>query len=176
MFNNLDSLFKKNPDENILEKVNPTPTITKNTILKNTRSDKGKNVKFPVTYEQQIQFKQSFQKFRRVYEKEIKTYYPKIGQCKYNTLLIVYALDHLEIVEWNLEYSDKNKYFRTSIPHSRHSNEIAGPYGLSVRKNMSERKAVYMLAIAGLKTIEQGGKYHEIFQLLQSYSRKTEWK
>jgi hypothetical protein len=161
---NLNPLFEDSiikPSPNVSKKTVSSSPKTKRTV----RSNKGHGVKFPVSLQQQIEFKTSIRRF--------KYYYPgvKIQQTKYNTLLLWYALDHLHIVDWNLEYIGTSEHHMTTkLPEYRFS-EIGGLHGLSIEKGLSDRKTVYKMTISALQYIEKGGYYNEILQQITAIKK-----
>ncbi|WP_214482955.1 hypothetical protein [Bacillus sp. SM2101] len=164
MFNELTPIFQEidnhsKTNSNPQNKMSPTQPSTKRKI----RSDKGHNVKFPVSSELQRQFKTS--------RKRCLTLFPefrdKIKQTKYNTLLLSYALDHLDIVDWDLPYSDSLQYMHTQLPEYRYK-EIGGLYGIADEHNLSSRKCVYMMVVSALKEIERTEAYYEILQQIRA--------
>jgi hypothetical protein len=160
---NLNPLFEQSI-------IKPSPKLSKKTISntktkRSVRSDKGHSVKFPVSLQQQIEFKSSLWRF--------KYYFPdvRIQQTKYNTLLLWYALDHLHIVDWDLEYIGNSKHHMTTkLPEYRFS-EIGGLHGLSIEKGLSDRKTVYKMTISALQYIEKGGYYNEILQQITAFKK-----
>jgi hypothetical protein len=161
---NLNPLFEESiikPSPNVSKKTVSSSPKTKRTV----RSDKGHAVKFPVSLQQQIEFKTSLRRF--------KYYFPdvQIQQTKYNTLLLWYALDHLYIVDWDLEYIGTSEHHMTTkLPEYRFS-EIGGLHGLSIEKGLSDRKTVYKMTISALHYIEKGGHYNEILQQITSFKK-----
>ncbi|QOK30078.1 hypothetical protein IIE26_27305 (plasmid) [Cytobacillus oceanisediminis] len=163
MFDNLNPLFqeaKSSVKKQTLQRPNTNKAQGKN--KKAPRKDKGHCVKLPVTFEQQILFKTSLKRFRYHFpEIEIK-------QTKYNTLLLWYALDHLHIVDWTMDYIGTSEHHMTTkLPEYRYL-EIGGINGLSMQKGLSERKAVCIMTISALKYIEKGGYYGEILQQIRT--------
>lgn len=166
MFDNLNPLFNE-----------PKTVSNKNTLnnkfqktfqekkKRAPRSDRGHQVKFPVTLEQQILFKSSLQRF--------KFHYPDIEmkQTKYNTLLLSYALDHLHVVDWDMDYIGTSEHHMTTkLPEYRFL-EIGGIHGLSIQKGLSNRKTVYKMTISTLNYIEKGGYYGEILQQIRAVKK-----
>lgn len=122
------------------------------------RSDKQKNIKFPVDHLFHLKLRTLCRQAAPAYQRK---YRKPLSQTKFNTLLLRYVLNHVDMVSWELEYSDSKRYLHTNILKSEYK-EIGGPYGLSIRIGFSDRKTVYMMMRAGLKWIERGGEIEEI--------------
>lgn len=150
MFDNLNPIFKEAPKSNNKSKKQH----------RKTRSDKRHPVRFPVDGLLKGDFIRSLRRFKRTYPDL------KIEQTKYNTLLLLYALNHPEIVRWDLPYKDYDTYMTTKLLLSQFE-AIGGDYGLALSKGLSDRKTVYMLTVSALRYIEKGGYYDEVFQQVQ---------
>lgn len=150
MFDNLNPIFRNE----LPKKTEPKKQQRK------TRSDKRHTARFPVDLHLQGDFKRSLNRFKRNYpDLEIK-------QTKYNTLLLLYALNNPEIVRWDMDYKDSDTYMTTKLLKTKFE-EIGGDYGIAINKGMSWRKAVFMMAVSALHYIEKGGYYDEVFQQIQ---------
>lgn len=125
-----------------------------------TRSDKRHNVKFPITPTEhqllKMTFKQASESLANKSNKELT-------QTHFNTILLKFALSHLEVVDWNKPYKDTKRYMHTQ-PLETDYREIGGPYGLSTQKQMSDRKVVYYLVISALHWLRREGNYEKILQ------------
>jgi len=163
MFDNLNPLFnEETPVTKKSPAINKNPETFQTKRKRAPRSDKGHTVKFPITLEQQIKFKSSL--------KRLKFHFPDIDikQTKYNTLLLWYSLDHLHIVDWDMDYIGTSQYHMTTkLPEFRFS-EIGGEHGLSIQRGLSDRKAVYKMTISALDYIEKGGYYGEILKQIRA--------
>lgn len=148
--NNLNPIFKN---------TTPKKTYVKSQQRK-TRSDKRHPARFPVDPILQGDFKRSLKRFKRCYP-EIK-----IEQTKYNTLLLLYGIHHMEIVNWGIHYKNYETYMTTKLLATKFQ-DISGDYGIAISKGLSERKAVFMLTVSALRHIEKGGYYDEVFQQIQ---------
>lgn len=127
---------------------------------KQTRSDKCHNIKFPVSPVTQMKL--------RTYCKQIKGFYHKkdgqaISQTTFNTFLLRYGLRHMEIVDWDMDYEDTKTYMHTMLKEKEYQ-EIGGPYGLAIQKQLSERKVVFFIIASVLRWIEKGGSLEKIIQ------------
>lgn len=125
-----------------------------------TRSDKRHNVKFPVNQMEQMQLKTACKQASTWYKVHKKK---ELTQTAFNTYLLNYALNHLELVNWNKPYKDSKRYMHTQALESDYQ-LIGGPYGLAIEKGLSERKVVYYLVISALERLRREENYVEIFQ------------
>ncbi|MED3554111.1 hypothetical protein [Cytobacillus praedii] len=122
------------------------------------RRDKQHNVKFPVDHI----FHMKLRTYCKQLEPLYKTKYNRpLAQTKFNTLLLRYVLNHLELVDWELDYSDTKRYMHTNLLKLEYK-EIGGSYGISIRKGISDRRTVYLMMRAGLTWVERGGNIEEI--------------
>lgn len=124
------------------------------------RSDRAVDVKFPVTEDQEFVLKTSFKKCKQVSPDMHLT------QTKYNTMLLKYALDHLEIVFWERLYKDTGKYKHTKLA-IKHYEQINGLYGIADTRGLTERKTVYLMVISALEFIERTEAYGELIRNFQ---------
>ena len=132
---------------------------SQNPIKKRTiRKDKTHNIKFPVSPVTQMKLKSLCKQAARMYREQGRE---PLSQTKFNTLLLRYGLQHEVILQWTHEYSDTKVYMHTNILESEYI-EIGGPYGLAIRKNLSERKAVYQIMNSVLKWLEGEGTLEKI--------------
>lgn len=142
----------KQPDRIKVKKKLPT--------TRKTRSDKRHNVKFPISPTEhqllKMTFKQASESLANKGNKELT-------QTHFNTILLKFALSHLEVVDWNKPYKDTKRYMHTQ-PLETDYREIGGPYGLSTQKQMSDRKVVYYLVISALHWLRREGNYEKILQ------------
>ncbi|MFS1519573.1 hypothetical protein V1503_24405 [Bacillus sp. SCS-151] len=168
MLGNLNPLFeeKYNQDKNKerIEVVSKKQTSRK----RNMHFDKAHDVKFPVSIHLRKELKSSLKRF--------KYYFPEIEirETKYNTLLLLYALQNIHIVNWEQDYCDSKNYMHTKPPEFYYQ-EIGGLNGIAMENGISDRRAVYMMVTSALKDIEKGDNYSAIFQRLQSIKRKVTW-
>ncbi|MFT9494590.1 MULTISPECIES: hypothetical protein [Bacillota] len=164
MFDNLNPIFNNTDPKS--KKDNSNTKEVQKKITRASRSDKGHSVKFPVTIEQKIKFKLSLKRFR--------FHFPdiEIKQTKYNTLLLWYALDHLHIIDWEMDYIGTSEHHMTTkLPEYRYL-EIGGENGLAIQKGgLSERETVFKMTISALKYIEEGAYYSEILQQIRIAKR-----
>lgn len=121
------------------------------------RSDKCRDIKFPVTKDEQIRFKSAC-KQADIFYKRNNGYDEKLTQTYFNTLLLRYALQHIEEIDWNRPYKDTKIYLHTK-PTEREYEQIGGVYGLSTRQAISDRKLVYLLVISVLEKLERREDY-----------------
>jgi hypothetical protein len=125
-----------------------------------TRSDKRHNVKFPVNQAEHMQLKTACKQVSVWYKVHKKK---ELTQTAFNTYLLNFALDHIEIVNWNKPYKDSKRYMHTQALESDYQ-RIGGPYGLAIEKGLSERRVVYYLVISALEWLRRKENYVEIFQ------------
>lgn len=122
------------------------------------RKDKTHNIKFPVSPLIQMKLKSFCKQAARIYREQGKE---PLSQTKFNTLLLRFGLQHEEILEWTHDYSDTKVYMHTNILETEYT-EIGGPHGLAIRKNLSERKAVYHIMNSVLKWMEGEGSIEKV--------------
>lgn len=140
----------------------PTPVVATKTVIKKPtqpkkprkiRSDKCHDIKFPVTNQQLAYFKMLY--------KQSKPYYKQkrgkdLSQTKFNTLLLMYALERMINVNWNAEYEDTKRYLHVK-PVEHYYEQIGGSHGLSTQKGLSDRKTTYYVMISALEEVRKGG-------------------
>ena len=169
MFDNLNPIFNDTTVDRVKKKPiaqihSPTPTKTKRA----PRKDKGHSCKFPVTLEQQIKYKTSLKRF--------KYHFPniEIHQTKYNTLLLQYALENPQIVNWNLDYPGTSEYHMTTKLPEYKFNDIGGEYGIAINRGLSLRKTVFIMTSSSLQYIEKGGYYNGSYSKLELLKNKIQ--
>jgi hypothetical protein len=139
-----------------------TTIPAKKTLKKRApRSDKTHNIKFPVSTITQIKLKSLCKQAQRNFQSLGK---PPLSQTKFNTLLLRYGLQHEEILSWNHEYKDTKVYMHINLLETEYASMIGGPYGLSIQKNLSDRKVVFHIIQSVLKWIEGEGDIEKIIQ------------
>ena len=52
----------------------------------------------------------------------------------FNNRLLRFGLDHMEIIQWGLDYQDTKTYIHVTPLEKEYEVEIGGPYGLSNSK------------------------------------------
>lgn len=124
------------------------------------RSDKCRDIKFPVSKLEQIRFKSACKQADFFYKK-IHGYDQKLTQTHFNTLLLKYALRNQHEVGWERPYKDSKVYMHTK-PTEKEYELIGGPHGLSTRKAISDRKLIYCLVISVLEYLEHKGEYKSV--------------
>ncbi|MCM3390432.1 hypothetical protein LG296_20520 (plasmid) [Ureibacillus chungkukjangi] len=124
------------------------------------RSDKSRDIKFPVSKSEQIRLK-TVCKQADIFYKKIYGYDKKLTQTHFNTLLLNYALKQLDEVDWHKVYLDSKMYMHTKPTETEYT-AIGGPYGLSTMKGISDRKVVYFLVITALENLERQGDYNSV--------------
>lgn len=127
---------------------------------RHVRSDKCHNIKFPVTPIMQMKL--------RTYCKQINilSRIPNgqvLSQTLFNTTLLRFGLSRIELIDWNLTYEDTKTYMHTMLKEPYYQ-RIGGPYGIAIQKQLSERKAAFMIIGSVLCWIEKGGSLEEIIQ------------
>lgn len=150
----INPLFNNNSTK--LTPVQKKETISKKqTKVRATRKDKTHNIKFPVSSSVvQMKLRSHAKQLSRLKQKQGKE---PISQTKFNTLLLKYGLEHPHLIDWEIEYLDSKVYMHTNILETEYS-EIGGPHGLSIRKNASDRKVVYLIVHSVLKWLEGEGR------------------
>lgn len=153
----INPFFQKiSAEENYSEK-----NITILPKIKN-RFNKNHNLKFPVTSLNQLKLRTFCKQAQRQY---VLPNQMTLSQTKFNSLLVQYALSHLEIVNWNIPYEETKKYMHVMLPEWLYE-DIGGPYGLAINKKISERKTVYYLIHSMIKWLERDGEFEQIFKQL----------
>jgi len=84
-----------------------------------------------------------------------------ITQTTFNTILLNYGLNNMEIVSWDGQYRDTKVYMHTNLLEEEYQ-KIGSPYGLAIQHHLSERKVVYFVILSVLRWIERSGKLEEI--------------
>lgn len=180
---NSQRIIPKKLDESVgersLEYLNPIQPVKKNNVTKiintknldaankksssnfrRTRSDKTKQVKFPVNQIERMKLRSYCKQAQRIYrDRGLEP----LSQTKFNNVLLRFGLNHLHLVKWDRQYKDTGTYMHTNILETEYA-EIGGPHGLAVRKNLSERKIVYFIIISVVKWMEGEGSLEEILQ------------
>lgn len=149
LFNNTEIVKPKQPASSKVNRKSP----------RSIRSDKTHNVKFPVTQIMQMQLKSYHRQAKRLYRLKGKG---DITQTTFNTLLLQFGLSHKDIINWNHEYKDTKVYMHTKLLESVFESAIGGPHGLTVQKNLSDRKVVFHVILSVLKWLEGEGSLEEI--------------
>jgi hypothetical protein len=132
------------------EQTLPSPSHTTRKI----RADKKKNIKFPVSLVNQMKLKSLVRQAKRIRG--------DITQTELNTLLLKYGLAHKELLRWDFKYQDSKVYMHTNLLEMEYEREIGGPHGLTIQKNLSDRKVVYYIILSVLQWLERGGSIEEI--------------
>ncbi|MBT2688345.1 hypothetical protein J7I93_09140 [Bacillus sp. ISL-47] len=125
---------------------------------RSVRKDKTHNIKFPVSPLIQMKLKSFCKQAARIERQRGRE---SISQTKFNTILLRFALQHEEIINWTHEYSDTKVYMHTNILETEYT-EVGGPHGLAIRKNLSERKVVYHMIHSVLTWMEGEGSLEKI--------------
>jgi hypothetical protein len=147
-------------EKKITKSKNPTPKLNHTSKkARATRSDKQHNIKFPVSSVIQVKLKSYHRQAKRIYQLHEKG---DITQTKFNTLLLKYGLNHPNILRWDFEYQDTKVYMHTNLLEVEYEREIGGPFGLTIQKNLSDRKVVHHILLSVLKWLERGGSIEEI--------------
>ncbi|TYS60718.1 hypothetical protein FZD47_21150 [Bacillus infantis] len=122
------------------------------------RKDKTHNIKFPLTSVQQMKLRSYCKQAARIYKnKRIEP----LSQTKFNNALLRFGLKNEELIHWDMPYRDSKIYMHSNITEIEYQ-DIGGPFGLSVRKNLSDRKTVYFIILSVLGWLESGGDLEKI--------------
>jgi len=124
------------------------------------RSDKCHNIKFPVTSIMQMKLRTYCKQMNRLYWAPDGQVF---SQTVFNTALLQFGLSRMEIVDWNLVYEDTKIYMHTMLKEECYL-RIGGPYGIAIQKQLSERKAAFIIIASVLQWVETGGTFEEILQ------------
>lgn len=129
--------------------------------FRKVRSDKHRDIKFPVSKEEQIRLKIAC----KLANSQLHNDNQEMKQTRFNTLLLEYSLkNNLDTLNLDRLYKDSNLYMHTK-PSGREYEIIGGPHGLSTRNGISDRRLVYCLVITALETFERKGDYRDDFFL-----------
>jgi hypothetical protein len=126
---------------------------------RNTRSDKQKNIKFPVSSIMQIKLRSYCRQAERLVKKRGEA---KLTQTKFNTLIMNYGLKNPHLLKWDYEYIDTKVYMHTQLLEAEYEKEIGGPHGLTVRKVLSDRKVVFYIISSIISWLEGSGDLEKI--------------
>lgn len=154
----LNPMFQTTHSKKVISsKEQPKQPIKKN---RQKRSDKCHNIKFPVTPIIQMKLR-TFCK--QVNGLSLTLDGQIISQTHFNTALLQFGLNRIEIVDWSLTYEDTKIYMHTMLKEQYYQG-IGGPYGIAIQKQVSERKAVFFIIASVLRWVEKGGSLEEILQ------------
>ncbi|MFS0783344.1 hypothetical protein [Bacillus sp. 1P06AnD] len=134
--------------------------ITENKIIRKTRTDKRHPVKFPVNEILKMKLKTQcilLNERRKAEQKSI------LSQTDFNTFLLRYGLSKQDCITFTTDYKDSKMYMHTKLLETEYA-LIGGPYGLSIKHNLSNRKTVTYIMATVIKWLESGGINDEIFQ------------
>ncbi|MED1203537.1 hypothetical protein [Heyndrickxia acidicola] len=154
----INPISKANWEEN----KEPTPMkISKRTAVAECPSKRGKthNIKFPVSQLIQMKLKTYCKQSTRILKKQGTG---PLSQTMFNNRLLRFGLDHMEIIQWELVYQDTKTYMHVTPLEKEYEVEIGGPYGLSISKNLSDRKVVYLIVTSVLLWMEREGSLEKI--------------
>lgn len=151
-------------EQRIIKEQNKPKLITeineeKKIKVRKPRADKTHKLKFPVTSIERMKLQSLCKQVQRSQKSKGLD---QIQQTKLNTLLLHYGLDNLDIVTWDWPYQDSKHYMHTNLLETVFEREIGGPFGLAIRKGLSERKTAYMVIMSVLNWLEGGGSIEEI--------------
>jgi len=175
MFDQLTPIFDDVKKEPKPKRTNPPSTTLKQTPqrpntntkkVRKTRWDKKQNIKFPVNQELQRELKRGRKRCLVFHP----SYRDELTQTKFNSQLLIFALDNPSIVQWNLQYKDTPTYMHCMVTQPVFE-EINGIYGLCDEHNLSIRKCTFMLVISALNHLERKGDYNEIIQQIKLAKR-----
>jgi hypothetical protein len=154
----LNPMFQNTDSKKIISKKEVPESLPKK--KRQTRSDKCHNIKFPVTPIMQMKLRTYCKQMGRFYQtKEGQAF----SQTTFNTTLLQFGLNHIDIVDWAQDYVDTKSYMHTMLKENSYYG-IGGPYGLAIQKQLSERKVVFFIMASVLRWIEKGGSLEEILQ------------
>ena len=149
LFNNSDITNKKP----VYEKDKPVKRQ-----MRAPRKDKTHSIKFPVTVPMQMKLKSYCKQAARINKHLGKV---PLTQTKFNNQLLRFGLKHENILRWDFEYIDTKNYMHTNILEIEYE-ELGGPHGYSVRKSISDRKAVFFIIQSVLKWLEGEGSLEKV--------------
>ena len=125
---------------------------------KAVRKDKTHNIKFPVSVRMQMSLKSTLKQANLLLKSQGTE---PLSQTKFNTLLLRYGLQHPEILKWSTKYQDTKVYMHTNLFETEYD-EIGGPHGLSIQKNLSDRKVVFHILLSVIYWMEGEGSVEKI--------------
>ncbi|MEG6533256.1 hypothetical protein V6C20_06910 [Caldibacillus thermoamylovorans] len=143
----INPLFSKSEIMN--KKLKPLSSKTN----RKTRNDKTHNIKFPIDSINQIKLKSYSKEAKRICELQGKD---GITQTKFNTALLRYGLKHIELVKWCHTYKDTKVYMHTNLLKTEYELFISGPHGLSVQKNLNDRRVVFHIINSLINLLDKG--------------------
>jgi hypothetical protein len=128
-----------------------------------TRFDKTEAMKFPVTPEENAQFRQLW----LVYKPHIKG---ATSITVFLTMLLRYGLRHPEIMDHDIPYENSH-ILKTVNPNQAEKELICGINGLTIEWQLtSNRKTLHRIMISVLRYLKRGGMLnHEEVQQIRPY-------
>ncbi|WP_028393973.1 hypothetical protein [Bacillus cihuensis] len=138
-----------------------TVKATSSKATRKTRSDKTHDIKFVTTQILHMKLQTLCKQATRLYKPHTNE---RLTQTKFNTMLLRYGLNHQHIINWSADYTDKQGYMHVRPLEESEYTELAGPYGLSIRHRLSERRTVYCIVYSVVLWLERGGSLEEIVQ------------
>lgn len=148
----------KNKNNNL--KNQPVNKVERN-IIRKERSDKKHTIKFPVEHILSMKLKT----YCKLMNQNRKTLcIPPLTQTEFNTKLLEFGLARLELVDFTLPYQDTKVYMQSKLFETDYQGKLAGPYGIAVRQNLSERRIVYCIVHSIVQWLERGGHIEEVIQ------------
>jgi hypothetical protein len=124
-----------------------------------TRRGKIHNIKFPVSSIVQMKLKTYCKQSIRILKAQGKS---PLSQTMFHNRLLRFGLNHLELIQWGLEYEDTKTYMHVTPLEKEYELEIGGPYGLAISKNLSDRKVVYLIIASVLLWMEKEGSLEKV--------------
>lgn len=125
-----------------------TPLVTRPKHLsdeRKTRFDKASPMKFPVTDDENRQFRRLYQSLKNELQAESIT--------QFFTMLVRFGLRHHEMLRISSTY--KNTQTHKTVKPNQIEKELLG--SLSIEWNVSERKMLHGVVFSVLRYIEKGG-------------------
>ncbi|WP_282155809.1 hypothetical protein [Cytobacillus gottheilii] len=116
------------------------------------RADATHSIKFPVDPIERMKLKTYCKQAKRILEQAGK---PPLSQTRFNNALLRFGLKNQQHIDWNLNYKDSGVYMHSNLLESEYQ-DIGGPHGIAVRKNLSERKVVYLVMLSVIRWLEGG--------------------
>ena len=155
----LFSSKEHNPNNNLIQVLteNPESTSVRN---RQTRSDKCKDIKFPVSKNEQIRLKIACKNTDILY-KEKHGSNEKLTQTRFNTLLLRYGMNYTNEINWNRPYTDTKLYMHAK-PTIKEYELLGGPEGIGTINGISDRKLFYLIVITALEILESKEDYYNV--------------
>jgi len=134
--------------------------LSEQKMIRQIRSDKQHDIKFPVNEYLYIKLKDLNKQLNEQLKQKRKK---EITQTVVNTKLLRFGLKNDWVINWDIHYKDSKRYMHTNLLETEYE-KIGGRYGYSMTKMMSDRKVVTIIILSVLNYLESGGDINEVLQ------------